>query len=671
MLQVHHQAKRLGSAEPNVTDKNSTNELLDTEDVRGGYNLRSTSTALQKATHNTDNSSPRRRQPQAVNTTKKTRQSSLVQDQSREPTSPVSPFSLGSPVGKNSRRAYNLPTEEQSVVSEAISGGDNESDKDSRDSIALAGTRSSINSTTSLTETESQTRYGSNIRLADTESLDPAAAQFFVDPRPSADVDRSATLDTEILSRPVAGRASFCTRTVPSPPRGNHGPLSPVVVRPTPAVVSPNLALRNLSVKVVHCIITVQWLILETLLICQEVLGGNLAGARLILRSLTWIWLLPSLIVNLFSTLVFVGAIAVLAWFAVWSVGKSITAVDSLTGIACQVPWVGAICSYGCEKSPQLAFYVFPRTCSRYFSRDSHAAQPLWEESTNFPDDMTNIPMRLDAHEASCYYYKENFPSIRQGLAISEEDKDELAILYDEVCLYMRNISNDLPSYYGHVAIFSESLIQQVNLTRTHIQSTLANQTSQDLLVEQKIITADVQGIFSKWQQRHEFLEIPGTQVSETVREARAKAARLLHRLKIGRKGTMRARKNTIKKWNLLRRAGRAIGILRSEPEELHGFNDALEILDEWTIEARSLESLFTLISSNVTEVSRHFRHLTLTGFSADIQFQMGPGGLLDLSSYMMGVGSKAQGMRNAVQSARAITGETFSRQAEVEASQP
>jgi len=44
---------------------------------------------------------------------------------------------------------------------------------------------------------------------------------------------------------------------------------------------------------------------------------------------------------------------------------------------------------------------------------------------------------------------------------------------------------------------------------------------------------------------------------------------------------TLRARDEVVKSWNLFRRAGRSIGVLRVELPELYEYNDAIKALDE------------------------------------------------------------------------------------------
>jgi len=56
-----------------------------------------------------------------------------------------------------------------------------------------------------------------------------------------------------------------------------------------------------------------------------------------------------------------------------------------------------------------------------------------------------------------------------------EDNKNALLGLHDQICLFLSNLSGDLPAYYRYVIVFSEFLLYQINDTDTAIQSAMTN----------------------------------------------------------------------------------------------------------------------------------------------------------------------------------------------------
>ena len=76
-----------------------------------------------------------------------------------------------------------------------------------------------------------------------------------------------------------------------------------------------------------------------------------------------------------------------------------------------------------------------------------------------------------------------------------------------------------------------------------------------------------------------------------------------------------------MKKWPIVRRAGRAIGLFRVEAEELHMENDTLAALHKWSADNRVSHTLLTVLYSNTTEMRAGLNKLASTQFSADARF--------------------------------------------------
>ena len=640
---------------------------LNTTDTDARYHLRSTFVAKGKHTSQIESSLEQSRH-QAHETTIIASKSFLKQH--RESASSINSLSSVSSIDGKSRLTTDLSGESLRSSSEAQFDADVESNIKHAFKASSANTRT--NSPVEGAAVTAGNDNRSTIALTNTKIFNLVATQFLTDLRFSFAVAKASML-SEIDSRssfpPNIKNVKSRKRVTPSPRLAKDGAQRPKVTNSKRASISSSrLASHNSQVEIVIECFTEFWsLILRTWLLCEKVLSRINAIARFFLQTLIWISLLLSIVADIIFILILMMIFAFLVWTAVWALSTSIIATNHVAKTVCRWFWISLICSYDCDISSWLVLYMFFITCSHHTSRSSHVVKPYWGKEIDFISEMNNISRSLSVHETSCNYYSEKIPQIRHDLAISEDVKDILALTQDVICSYIRNISSDLLFYYRHVNIFSKSLLHQVSVTQTHIQSALSNRFSQNLLVEQKMINEKVPSIMSKWHERYEFLENSGAYVSAKVRDSRQKIVELLNRLQEAKSKTLRAKKTIIKTWNLSRRVDRSLDLLRSNSEDLYSYNDVIEVIDEWFVEARSLEILLTLIWSNVTELSGHLSDLTTTKLSADVRFQLGSEELLELHSYMIELRLQARGIQKTVDGARVIKREEVVKQRELD----
>ena len=408
--------------------------------------------------------------------------------------------------------------------------------------------------------------------------------------------------------------------------------------------------------RVVRYLTSMPWLVLQVGLLCWRIFSRNIARARIVLRSLTWLPLILSLIIISILVLICAMACVLLIWIVLWTLSSSVSAVNVTTHRLCQWFWIDSICSYGCDGSLMLVCYMFFTICAHYLSDENRRVQLLWEKDIDFSSHAVgNIPRRLAVHQISCSYFTAQVSQIRDEMAISEEDKKGLLTMQVEMCFYVKNISRDLPSYYRHVNIFFRFVLHQVNATQRHIHNALINSTFQDLLMKQKMINNHISSILVKWQKRYEFLESSGQYVAQEVNDVVDKATSLLNHLRKIRGKTLRVKKTIIKTWNIARRTGRVIDLLRSDSRKFDNYNDAFEGLNAWIIETTSFERVLILIFNNVTDVDKHMSDLTTTKLSENTQFQLDFEKLSELYSYVSGLGFRVQKIRKNVKDARVI----------------
>jgi len=164
--------------------------------------------------------------------------------------------------------------------------------------------------------------------------------------------------------------------------------------------------------------------------------------------------------------------------------------------------------------------YLLSSTCSHHMFRSKLGVNSHWETEIGFGN-LGNIPRILSAHETRCSFYSAKLPLILNGLAIPENNKNNLLSTQDEICTYLGNFSSLLPSYYRHANIFLESLLYHVNVTRTHIQSALTDDSSHDMLVEQKWVSNELSNFMTTWQERIDYLLDPREFLVQEVRKWR------------------------------------------------------------------------------------------------------------------------------------------------------
>ena len=371
-------------------------------------------------------------------------------------------------------------------------------------------------------------------------------------------------------------------------------------------------------------------------------------------RWLKWIPALIAVTAAVVFLSIFVMILALLFWFLIWTFTLSMGTLDNATNVICHWVWLSPICSYGCSVSPWVIVYLFFNTCSQHISRENYIAEPYWEAGTDFSE-TSNIPRILAFHESRCNYFTAKIPRIRQDLPISEDDKDRLISVHNYICSHMSNSSHELPAYYRHVNIFSESLLRQVNVIEEQIGTALTDNFSRNALAEQRSLEERSASFISTWQRRYEFLEAPGKYMVDGLNLAREKIAEHRSNLENVRTKTVRARDERIKAWNLPRRFLRHIRVLRSEPPELYSYNDVIDCLDESIIEIRTVDAIYTLIWNNVTELSRHLSDFAGTKLSADMHSQLGSEGLLQLQSRIMSFKPSVQGIKKTIDGAQVI----------------
>jgi len=535
-----------------------------------------------------------------------------------------------------------------------LPGSDDESRKSkhmSNDLSSNKGILSPVQSAASAAEHEKR----QDDALIDEPIFNPAAAQFLVDPGSTlAASPTSVTLEVDLDGKVCLEAAGSCNKAcIKATPR-TPSTKTPVSKGPQPSPTTSKVVTTSSPKPASQWSGSVYWLLvinpltsLHALLLSlgQGLLRGIILSAHLFPRSLKWVPALVSgFIVTAFVWLLLV-AFSMLTWPIFWAWRAFTSAIDHSISNLCYWPWLKPFCSYTCDTSPWFVLYLLSSTCSHHMSRSKLGVKSHWETEVDFGN-MGNIPRILSAHETRCSFYSAKLPLILNGLAIPENNKNNLLSTQDEICTYLGNFSSLLPSYYRHANIFSESLLYHVNVTRTHIQSALANGSSHNMLVEQKWVSNELSNFMTTWQERIDYLLDPGEFLVQEVRKWRGQQASFLNQLQQARDMTLRARDEVVKSWNLFRRTGRSIGVLQVEPPELYEYNDAIKALDGWILWTLSLESLSTLTYSNVTEVGGHLKDLAAFQLSADIHVQLGPQGLLKLDSHMKAVGRKARGIR-------------------------
>lgn len=186
------------------------------------------------------------------------------------------------------------------------------------------------------------------------------------------------------------------------------------------------------------------------------------------------------------------------------------------------------------------------------------------------------------------------------------------------MCVNIKNISNDLSQYYRHVNIFADSLLRQINVTDTDIQSALTNSISQNDLFEQRIFDK-ISVIIIIWKKKYVLLEDLEVLIINRVRESRNRVDVFRTLLKNVRQKTLRAKTNVIKQWSLSRRWDRYVDLLRVESEELYSYNDVIDTLNQFCKKIEILEQFFTTTWNNITDINKRLRDLAASKLFVDI----------------------------------------------------
>lgn len=325
-----------------------------------------------------------------------------------------------------------------------------------------------------------------------------------------------------------------------------------------------------------------------------------------------------------------------LIWLVVWAWDIPVNAIDHWTKDTCYWSWLSPICSYGCSISPWFVVYLFSNTCSHHVSQKGPTVDPLWQTAIA-SDEMDNIPWLIALRESHCYYYSVGIEQIRDALPISEDAKNNLQPMQDKICSELEDTSSYRSFYRRHVKIFSAAVLHSVDIE----QAQTLEASSYSMLEQQNKFSEVMPDLMAQWQKRYDYFVSPGEQMSKEVRASRQKVVAYLKILLHLKEETSRARTDKIKSWGLPRRAARGIGLLRSDPPELYGYNDALEALDGWIVETMAVIRLYTMIEIEVAELDSSLRNAAARKFSTDVRFRLGPEGLLELYSYWMRHGSR------------------------------
>ncbi|KAL9032216.1 MAG: hypothetical protein Q9180_006625, partial [Flavoplaca navasiana] len=241
-----------------------------------------------------------------------------------------------------------------------------------------------------------------------------------------------------------------------------------------------------------------------------------------------------------------------------------ITATDNVGAAVCQVPGIDWVCSCLCSSSSFLSLYVFSATCSRYpVLIATIEAEPSWETVSDFRA-TDNLPQELSYRVSQCKLFVAKVRRLRPGFAIPPESQDKLLEDQEKLCTHLEQIYTRLPGEYQRAMMFSEALLYQINLTQTEIENAQSmSGNPRNALIEQQTINSKIPVIISTWQRKLAALNGPGAPLEDEVKDAQNLGAQLQEDILDTTDRTIRARKAKMKKWPIIRRAGRAIGLFR------------------------------------------------------------------------------------------------------------
>lgn len=141
------------------------------------------------------------------------------------------------------------------------------------------------------------------------------------------------------------------------------------------------------------------------------------------------------------------------------------------------------------------------------------------------------------------------------------------------------------------------------------------------------------------WQKRYEVLEKPGHYLAQEIKDAETSANNFLESIKQELDETTRAQEAIKKRWPLIRRIGRALGIFRVIPEELYELHYASQVLEAVYAEASLVRVTLSAIYNNVTRVNDAFSALALNHFEAHVkESELGRDGLFKLLDFWAGL---------------------------------
>jgi len=485
------------------------------------------------------------------------------------------------------------------------------------------------------------------------DPLNPAAAQLVVDLRAFGmqHIDPYATMP----NNENTGSCSKITRSSKSPDSRSRPP-SILRFKQEEPTSSPNFESRFPRLEGVLDRLSnamTSWSILKTWLLSKyeaihDELFVRVPLSRIYTQLLNRISSLASIIVAITIISALVVFFSPLIWLVVWAWDIPVNAIDHWTKDTCYWSWLSPICSYGCSISPWFVVYLFSNTCSHHMSQKGPTVDPLWQTAIA-SDEMDNIPWLIALRESHCYYYSVGIEQFRDALPISEDAKNTLQPMQDKICSELEDTSSYRSSYRRHVNIFSAAVLHSVDIE----QAQTPEASSYSMLEQQNKLNEVMPDLMAQWQKRYDYFGSPGRQMSEEVRASRQKVVTHLKILLHLKEETSRARTDKIKTWKLPRRAARGIGLLRSDPPELYGYNDALEALDGWILETMAVVRLYTMIEIELAELDSSLRDAAARKFSTDVRFRLGPEGLLELYSYWMGHSSEAPDVGKLMDGAR------------------
>ncbi|KAL8840120.1 MAG: hypothetical protein Q9170_001468 [Blastenia crenularia] len=336
---------------------------------------------------------------------------------------------------------------------------------------------------------------------------------------------------------------------------------------------------------------------------------------------------------------------------------SAIALLDTSAGWLCQAPGISSLFLLGCHASTSsfLTIYVFHGTCSKFAVGDplGIGEQPFWD--TGVDTIRTDYILHdLDQHLNKCRSVEARIHRVRTAFAVSEEEQEILLRSQINICRIIGGISGGLPRFYRHAATFSDGLMQHIDTTQGKIETVIKDE-SRDAVIEQYNLSHLVPGMLRKWQRRYIDLAVHGENAKGEVVKAVDLAGSLHDGLQNAKLQTARARLDKIKRFPLLRRIGRALRLFRVPPEELFGLDEALDGLEELLAGDLARIALLTFIRDNFTHLGASLSELARQQFTADVRFEIGPGGMLDLLEHYTNLKKGTRGVIKSIDGAKVV----------------